>query len=178
MKNILAFAIGATIGSVTTWILLKSKYDKRMQDETSELRNYYKNRYADRERDTNETESSKIEPKIEFDSITKDYTIQDMEVDKKMDRPYVISPDEYNEEYGYRAHTLVYYADHVLVDDNDDIVDNAEDIIGLDSLNHFGEYEDDSVFVRNDKLKCDYEILKDERTYSEAMSKKPYHKEH
>lgn len=178
MKNILAFAIGATIGSVTTWILLKSKYDKRMQDETSELRNYYKNRYADRERDTDEVKSSEIKPKIAFDNITKDYTVQDMEVNKEMDRPYVISPDEYNEEYGYHAHTLVYYADHVLVDDNDDIVGNAEDIIGLDSLNHFGEYEDDSVFVRNDKLKCDYEILKDERTYSEAMSKKPYHKEH
>ena len=100
MKNILAFAIGAAIGSVTTWILLKSKYDKRMQDETSELRNYYKNRYADRERDTDEVKSSEIEPKIAFDNITKDYTVQDMEVNKEMDRPYVISPDEYNEEYG------------------------------------------------------------------------------
>ena len=25
---------------------------------------------------------------------------------------------------------------------------------------HFGEYEEDTVFVRNNDLKCDYEILR------------------
>ena len=27
-----------------------------------------------------------------------------------------------------------------------------DEIVGKESLNHFGEYEDDSVFVRNDRL--------------------------
>ena len=44
--------------------------------------------------------------------------------------------------------------------------DFRDDVVGMESLTHFGEYEDDSVFVRNDRLKCDYEILMDERTYS------------
>ena len=43
--------------------------------------------------------------------------------------------------------------------------DEIEECVGLDSLTHFGEYEEDSVFVRNDNLKIDYEILRDEDDY-------------
>ena len=43
---------------------------------------------------------------------------------------------------------------------------DVENTIGIDSLNHFGEYEEDSVFVRNDIKKCDYEILLDESNYT------------
>ena len=45
-----------------------------------------------------------------------------------------------------------------------------DEIVGLDSLTHFGEYEDDSVFVRNDVMKCDYEILLDHRNYKDVAS--------
>lgn len=43
--------------------------------------------------------------------------------------------------------------------------------IGFESLGHFGEYEDDSVFVRNDRLKTDYEILLDEENYSDSYAR-------
>ena len=63
-----------------------------------------------------------------------------------------------------------YYADGVLADDMDDEIeaDDIDMLVGRDSLNHFGEYEMDSVFVRNDALKTDYEILLDLRNYSEV----------
>ena len=50
----------------------------------------------------------------------------------------------------------------------------SEESVGKESLTHFGEYEDDSVFVRNDNLKADYEILADKRTYAELLKEKPY----
>ncbi len=50
-----------------------------------------------------------------------------------------------------------------------DIVDDIEETVGIDSLTHFGEYEDDSVFVRNDERKCDYEILLDHRDYEDCV---------
>ena len=50
-----------------------------------------------------------------------------------------------------------------------DIVDDIEETVGIDSLTHFGEYEDDSVFVRNDERKCDYEILLDDRDYEDCV---------
>ena len=49
---------------------------------------------------------------------------------------------------------------------------SASPIVG-DALNHFGEYEDDSVFVRCDERKCDYEILLDQRSFSEVVGSKP-----
>ena len=61
--------------------------------------------------------------------------------------------------------SLRYYGDKVLTDEDDVIITNVDEIIGEDSLTHFGEYEDDSVFVRNDEMKADYEILLDLRKY-------------
>ena len=46
-----------------------------------------------------------------------------------------------------------------------ELVDAADAIIGEGSLERFGEYEEDSVFVRNDRLKCDYEILLEPRKF-------------
>ena len=70
-------------------------------------------------------------------------------------KPYVIAPEEFGEEYEYDTISLTYYSDRVLTDDDDEIVEDVEDVVGFESLESFGEYEDDSVFVRNDRLKCD-----------------------
>ncbi len=83
--------------------------------------------------------------------------------------PYVISPDEFE---GYTPISLTYFADGVLADEYGVIVDDVEEIVG-DALNHFGEYEEDSVFVRNDDKRCDYEILRDERKYEEFRKTLP-----
>lgn len=92
-------------------------------------------------------------------------------------KPYVISPDEFGEFEDYDTISLTYYADQVLVDDGGDKIEDVDDVVGMESLTRFGEYEDDSVFVRNDRLRCDYEILMDERTYSEAQKERPHQRE-
>lgn len=91
--------------------------------------------------------------------------------------PYVIPPEEFGEKDDYDRISLTYYADHILADDNDQLLEDVEGTVGFESLTHFGEYEDDSVFVRNDRLKIDYEILRDERKYSDVIKTKPYLKE-
>ena len=84
------------------------------------------------------------------------------------ERPYVISPDEFGEKDGYENVTLTYYADGVLTDYFDNVISNVDEVVGLDSLDHFGEYEDDAVFVRNEKMETDYEILRDLRDFNES----------
>lgn len=84
------------------------------------------------------------------------------------ERPYVISPDEFGEKDGYENVTLTYYADGVLTDYFDNVISNIDEVVGLDSLDHFGEYEDDAVFVRNEKMETDYEILRDLRDFNES----------
>ena len=97
--------------------------------------------------------------------------------DKTADKPHVISPEEFGEMEGYVQSSLTYYMDGVLTDEDDHIIDDVEDIVGEGFSKHFGEYEEDSVFVRNDSKKHDYEILKDFRLYSDAVKNKPHHSE-
>ena len=84
--------------------------------------------------------------------------------------PYVISPYDFGEIDEYSQIELTYYADEILEDDEYNIVTNIDEIIGSKALTTFGEYEDDSVFVRNERLCADFQILKDPRTYAEARS--------
>ena len=82
-------------------------------------------------------------------------------------RPYVIPPEDFGDDPDYKTVSLTYYADKVLTDEDNHVINpgRIDDLIGEDSLTHFGEYEEDSVFVRNEKRKTDYEILLDMSNY-------------
>ena len=82
----------------------------------------------------------------------------------------VIPPEDFGE-FGYKCESLTYYSDKVLTFDNDEIITDIDKYVGSDSLNTFGEYEDDSVFVRNHGMKTDFEILLDSRRYSDVVGK-------
>ena len=84
--------------------------------------------------------------------------------------PYIISPDEYMDSE-YEAKTLIYYADKVLADEEDQIIPNPTTLIGRNALQSFGQYEDDCVYVRDDNLKVDYEVLLSHKTFDEELSK-------
>lgn len=93
------------------------------------------------------------------------------DVDMEYDDPYVISPDDFDENNSYDRIGLTYYADGIVVDDCDEVLDDDEiDVqIGRDWMNSFGEYGDDDVIhVRNEQSKTDYEIVRDPRKYDEA----------
>ena len=86
------------------------------------------------------------------------------------EEPYTISPDDFGEEDGYDTETLTYYADGILADDQDNLIDSVDKMVGLESLDKFGEYEDDVVYVRNEQYKCDYEILIDLRRWEDVVA--------
>lgn len=88
---------------------------------------------------------------------------------KFKDYIHIIPPEKYGEYDDYDRISFVYYADGVLTDDGEDPIDDYDDIIGPDALDHFGEYEDDSVFVQNDKYRNYYEILLDSRKYADII---------
>lgn len=91
--------------------------------------------------------------------------------------PYVIPPSEFGtlDDEGYEIISLMYYADGVLADDNDEVITDVEDTVTYEAFNHFGEYEEDCVYVRNDRLKVDYEILLSQRDYyGDIIESKPY----
>ena len=178
LTNVIMFAVGAAVGSVVTWKLIKTKYEQIAQEEIESVKAAYSKRHD--ESVENESDNNVVEKPVRYekpDLMEYAAKLEEMkyagekEVPELMDditKPYVIGPDEFGEEDDYETATLWYYADKVLTDDQDNIIEDVDDIVGVESLEHFGEYEDDSVFVRNERLKCDYEILLDTRNYSDV----------
>lgn len=85
------------------------------------------------------------------------------------DEPYTITPDEFGDREGYQQISLTYYADGILADEDDRIIEDIEGEVGSDNLEKIGEYEDDAVFIRNDLYRCDYEVLLDHRNYDDVV---------
>lgn len=178
------FAVGAVIGSAVTWKLTKNKYEQIAREEIAEMREYVRNRSKyngpeQSEPTSGETVAKKMTIRdyaAKLDEMEYiDYANADLEEKEEevsdVERPYVITPEEFDTKDGYDIISLTYYADKVLADDMDGIVENVDDIVGNDFYTHFGEYEDDSVFIRNDRMKCDYEILADTRCYSDVVGR-------
>ena len=82
--------------------------------------------------------------------------------------PYIISPEDFAIDDEYTIVNLNYYIDGVLTDEDDHIIENVDDVVGLENLNHMGEYEDDALHIRNENYKCEYEILLSRRLYHDT----------
>ena len=195
---IFSFLAGAGIGSLVTWRMLRTEYERRTQEEIDSVKEVWARKYGESEptepeqNDISEAkakaEAAREKPSIteyasklqeqgyvKYSNMTKPSNAEEekVEEDESMDRPYVISPDDFGDISGYDAISLTYFADGVLTDDDNEPVEDVDDVVGADFADHFGEYEDDSVFIRNDRLKADYEILKDRRQYAHVKSKMP-----
>ena len=171
LTNLLIFAVGTVVGSAVTYTLLKTKFEQMAQDEIEEVRNLYLKKTEELNESNKETSSeSKVsEYEKTLNNLKYMNGIEDEKEEESMkeDKPYVISPNEFGELDGYETNSLTYFADGVLTDDTNTVIDNVDEVVGTDSLTRFGEYEDDSVFVRNDRHECDYEILLDNRRFSD-----------
>ena len=83
------------------------------------------------------------------------------------DKPFVIEEDRVGEYISYDLISLIYFSDGVLTDDWEVPVENPDETVGKEYVEYF-ETGEDVVYVRNDKLKCDFEITRDLRTYEEV----------
>lgn len=81
--------------------------------------------------------------------------------------PYIINPDEFGDNDDYSTKTWMYYADFTVTDEEGEIVSDAQNHIG-DALTDLIQSGDNSIYVRNDNNKCDYEIIKSDMRYSDA----------
>lgn len=177
IKSIIMFTAGLAIGSVVTWKLVEAKYAKIAEDEINDIRDYYdekaKNITTEAEvvKVENKPDISEYAAKIEKNGYKNYHEIREKPVKKehKNGEPYIITPEEFGEIDEYETVNLTYYADDYLADDVDELVENVDETIGWENLNHIGEYEEDALHIRNDKLKCDYEILRDLDNYKDVV---------
>ena len=194
--NAACVAVGAAIGSAVTWYVLRDKCEEEevvefkpslkdipmgkeldpfsIQCETPPVS------YTPGEAETVESviaesikvidECGTIMASLNAGTTYTDYSDRKEGGSEEMavDKPYVISPEEFDDYEDYNKVVLTYYADQVLADDYGNIVSDVENAVGHASLKTFGQYEEDTVFVRNDARRTDYEITRDLRNYSDV----------
>lgn len=183
MKGLLIFAAGLAVGAVAGAVLVKNKVLADAKAEVEEVREYYRSARGKVNREDNEEVEEvakkeyelkdiqvKDEPKTgltNYSQITKMYMSKDEHKAPMYDDPFVIDPSEFGENPEYDTMTLTYFADGVLVDDVDDVIDEPDIVVGLENLKVFEEFGATSVYVRNDIYKTDYEIIRDDWNYSD-----------
>ena len=175
LSNALVFVAGAAIGSLVTWKLTKTKYERIAQEEIDSVKEVFSKR-AHQEEEHDEPREERIE-KAE-DNEKKEYikrlnSLGYVEYEEEgeaeaSDDLDIISPEEFGS-INYETVYLSYYADHILADEFDDPVEDVEGTVGSYALTRFGEYEDEVIHVRNHKSMTDYEVTIDSRSFSEDI---------
>ena len=181
MKSLLIFAAGLAVGAVAGAVIVKNKVLADAKAEIEEVREYYRESRGVvkeveevKEVEKKEYELKDIQVKDEpktgltnYNQITKMYMSKDEFQSPMYDDPFVIDPSEFGENPEYDTETLTYFADGVLVDDVDDVIDEPDIVVGLENLKIFEEFGATTVYVRNDIYKTDYEIIRDDWNYSD-----------
>lgn len=194
ISTILGILGGAGIGAGVTYILFKKKFDADLDEAVDEVKQFY----ADRNRIDNRPEENPEENSddstgasdrnpveqdsifdFEMDSHATNYSTTSVIPDdpkelKTNNDICVIDEDTY---YGAIADgadptEYMYYADHILADENSDVIDNIEGLVGRAALTYFGNDGVDSVYVHNKRLNMYIEILRSERLYKEDYAYK------
>lgn len=104
-------------------------------------------------------------PHTVVDALNRYYGYNETQSENNPNIDY-ISADEFAAEDEWDVIGLTYYKDGILADDDNSIIEDPVELVG-DFEPHFGEFEEDVVYVKNNQTHCYYEILKDSRKYEE-----------
>ena len=178
MKKILyfvAFIAGAAIGALGTVKYINKHYDiSEKTDETEEPIREEKDddvvlKFA-KDPEDDEYEKSREE----YFRVSSIYGGE--EIVKRHEVPYVIRQDQFSEFSDYSAVELTLYSDGTVADDRDEIVPNAEELLGPNFRSMFKEGEDE-LYIRNDERCCDYAVSKDLQPYDAFEDERPHLRE-
>ena len=193
LSSVIIFCGGVFIGGFLTWDFFKTKYEKIADEEIASVKETFEHREPRPDKNYKVEESLKgndeyinVSPGVAERIIQiidsngyRNYSNTAIETDKKggtadmeLKQPYVITPEQYEDNVDYTKVSLTWYNDEVLEDDWGNVLD-PDDVIGRDALKTFGQYEKDSVFVRDDDEQIDYEVLLDTRSYKETYGHDP-----
>ena len=82
--------------------------------------------------------------------------------------PYIINEADIGDKMDYDLIHLTFYADHILTDDANLPIKDIDEIVGPEALKCFLNEFVNIVYVRNERLGCDFEICRDLRRYADC----------
>lgn len=173
--GILGFITGGFFGWMCAAKVIQDKYDALMEEEINSIKKAFHKA----------TDVTKVEEEIketvdevkEYEKVLEDtgYTEKAEPVGEK--KIFQIKPEQFGDE-GFDMISFTYYADKTLTDDADHPMNESDihDSIGSsDFLKILDEDNDeDALYIRNEIVKADYEIIFDPRTYGEVLRQRPY----
>lgn len=186
MKQLLYFSLGAACGTALTYYLTKRYYEVVLDEEINKFKESFAEDeelescdISENPEDEEISESirkhrehlNKYKSKVKECGYSREETEDEDELveepdvtvypsEGRADKPYVISPEIFHEELCgiYDKETVVYWVGNdCLVSEDQEHLD-IESTVGSENLKTIGKYEDDTVYVRNERLGMDFEV--------------------
>lgn len=197
LKNTFIFIIGVSVSSAITYKVVKDIYERRLQEEIESVKEVFGRRRNEVDKPEVDKPEEKVKKYNNISTNINDYNekkeynnkisyynyaqqnddVTEVEEEKniefhEIESPdsdiYIIHPQEFGALDDYDLITLIYYADGVLTDDMNKKVYDIDNTVVKGFETHFGEFENDCVYIRNNKHHADYEILRDNQRYSDS----------
>lgn len=189
IKLVLSFAFGVGCGLFGYYLVTKKKFEERLQFEIDSIKKVYqkkdlqtKARYSANKPTIDEVVEAVNPPVItkedkeNYINYTKYYKNDEEEGSTEIksvpvvEKPYVITPEDFGS-MDYTEISLTLFKDGILVEEGEDEPLPIDETIGNESLEHIGDYAHDAVYVRNESLGIDYEVIRSGYTYEESTGK-------
>ena len=201
IKDPIIFVSGLAIGAIGTWFFTRKHYQKVADEEIESVKASFKKLQEDAQKRADAAknkpdlttymevankgqEEVKEEPKaVNYTGFTSEVAPEDASfsreellpkpIDPKVDRskPYLINRLPYaDEDPDYTSITVMYYADGTYADPHGRELE-IEEYIGSDLMGYVEETDKEELFIRNEELGVDIDIVKDARTYDDIMFK-------
>lgn len=181
IKEVIIFAAGFVAGGLVVNKLVEKKYEDISNQEIESVKEVYHKKLEEAEKPQEEAsdnddipdEAAETEQTRKGTSAMGTYSDiikssnYSSPVTNETDLPYVITPEAYMEPNGYDKLACNYYNNDILTDENDEPVEIEEIMGSHDMLDRMGEYETDTLYIRNDKTEADYEITQIDGAYVE-----------
>ena len=165
ITGVLIFATGFLGGSVSAYFALKKKFDILLDEEINSVKESYE-KFNETESEKNNDSDSNSDNSGEPNE--KQNTEDNLPKENSFYDPYIIPPNEFNEIYGYETATLTLYSDGIIADEDLEVVDDPDELLGEDNLRQLRNGEIDSIYIRNDSKYCDYEVIRVLDTFEDA----------
>jgi hypothetical protein len=176
--GILMMSVGACLGAAAYMIQkkrLEEKYDLIAKEEIAKARDFYKVLNKKDEFSNPQTMAETYVEVVEtLEYVTEEISEEEIS-GRDLEEPYVITREEYFENpNGYEQNKLTYFEnDDMLVDDEDTPIlsQSVDSLVGEKNLSRFGigSRSHNMVYIRNDELESDFEIIQNKGSYAKDV---------
>lgn len=184
LSKIIIFASGLAVGALGSYKYLENKFRKLADEEIASVQEYAKRQIQKTDKKAKDdilefknqmslfNENGEIEPYYDVQGIVDTDMLKENQEDYILEEPFIITMEQFNDEMFHfdKVKLTFYERDGVFTNDQDEIMDNINYLIG-DAHHYFGylpEYPD-FLYVRNYRVATDFELQRVDASFSENI---------